>query len=496
MLKTLSKATALATAAVLVWAGTALADNVIAQVETVGGVKTRTISQGASTDVEYRLTATNDDTTPSAECNASPTNQVTVTISAAPSSGLTIAPNPITFSGCGPANDKTVTFTGNSAGTYEMSATASGGSPSVFHTQPADWTLIVQSTAPADGDGDGVPDASDNCPTTANADQADVDGDGLGDACDSNSYGPVAGTLDTSGAGGNEGDTLTASGTFTDADPTFQGAITKQSGDGTVTQGVNGAWSWSLPTNDNGSGSVTVKADDGEHTPAATQTFNWSAANVDPSVTASFSSPVSCGVDNATLTVNFTDPGSADTHAASIDWDEDGIADETVDPATSGFTRSHTYPAGVHNAKVTITDDDGGSGQDNTNALTVNYNTSGILQPVNWTQAKNDPSVFKYGSTIPVKVQFTNCDGTPASNLSVKVDVKKIAGSTPPSGDNEIITNTNSPDSGGYMRWDGTQYIYNLNTKSLSDSTATYEIMLTVQSTTQTVKTNFGTRAK
>ncbi len=34
-----------------------------------------------------------------------------------------------------------------------------------------------------DQDGDGVPDAYDNCPATSNADQADTDGDGVGDAC-------------------------------------------------------------------------------------------------------------------------------------------------------------------------------------------------------------------------------------------------------------------------------------------------------------------------
>ena len=37
---------------------------------------------------------------------------------------------------------------------------------------------------PADSDGDGVPDGSDNCPTIANLDQADFDGDGDGNLCD------------------------------------------------------------------------------------------------------------------------------------------------------------------------------------------------------------------------------------------------------------------------------------------------------------------------
>jgi len=36
----------------------------------------------------------------------------------------------------------------------------------------------------SDGDGDGVPDAGDNCPLVGNTDQADADGDGIGNACD------------------------------------------------------------------------------------------------------------------------------------------------------------------------------------------------------------------------------------------------------------------------------------------------------------------------
>ncbi len=42
----------------------------------------------------------------------------------------------------------------------------------------------IQGAGDSDADGDGVPDARDNCPQVANADQADSDGDRIGDACD------------------------------------------------------------------------------------------------------------------------------------------------------------------------------------------------------------------------------------------------------------------------------------------------------------------------
>lgn len=43
---------------------------------------------------------------------------------------------------------------------------------------------LIGENALADGDGDGVADAADNCAGTANADQVDTDGDAAGDACD------------------------------------------------------------------------------------------------------------------------------------------------------------------------------------------------------------------------------------------------------------------------------------------------------------------------
>lgn len=44
----------------------------------------------------------------------------------------------------------------------------------------------------ADSDGDEIPDSCDNCPWTANPDQADADGDGVGDACDAKFDPPAA----------------------------------------------------------------------------------------------------------------------------------------------------------------------------------------------------------------------------------------------------------------------------------------------------------------
>ena len=69
------------------------------------------------------------------------------------------------------------TFPNGSAGTVRQDVAANGA-----------ITFTCQGAAPPpplDADGDGVADASDNCPTVPNPDQADNDHDGIGNACDS-----------------------------------------------------------------------------------------------------------------------------------------------------------------------------------------------------------------------------------------------------------------------------------------------------------------------
>jgi hypothetical protein len=81
----------------------------------------------------------------------------------------------------GPDGRATFTYTGAAAGLDTVSASAQDtlGRPLAAAAVTRTWTPGV-----ADSDGDGVPDATDNCPEIPNPAQADADHDGLGDACD------------------------------------------------------------------------------------------------------------------------------------------------------------------------------------------------------------------------------------------------------------------------------------------------------------------------
>jgi predicted extracellular nuclease len=211
-------------------------------------------------------------------------------------------------------------------------------------------------------------------------------------------------------------------------------------------------------------------------------------SNVAPTVSASFAAAsISCGIDNATLTVNFSDPAAADTHTATITWG-DGT-NETVSGAISPVVRSHTYAAaGVYTASVSVVDDDGGAG-DASATTTVRFTSSGFLPPIN----ADGTSVFKYKSTIPVKIRLTDCDGSTPANLAPTIRLTMVSGATPGLEINEPES-TSGADTTGVMRFSSNQYIYNLATKPLPDSSAIYRITVTVPATGQTATVQFGLR--
>jgi hypothetical protein len=250
-----------------------------------------------------------------------------------------------------------------------------------------------------------------------------------------------------------------------------------------------GAFSWT-PT-DNGTYRFKVLVtDDGTPVLSDFEEITVTVANLAPTISSlSFgSASIGCGTNNATLSFIFTDPGTADTHTGSVNWG-DGSSAQSLGAVTSPGSVPHTYAlAGSHTATLTITDDDGGVGTKTATVLT-NYDIgAGILQPINYTGTR---SLFKYGSTIPVKIQIKDCDGSVATGLAPTIQVFWVSGTTP-SGVEEVVS-TSAADSGNVMRYSsgGMQYIFNLATRPLSDPTATYRLEITIQ-TGQVVTAEFG----
>ncbi|WP_392543800.1 ExeM/NucH family extracellular endonuclease [Oryzobacter telluris] len=185
--------------------------------------------------------------------------------------------------------------------------------------------------------------------------------------------------------------------------------------------------------------------------------------NSAPTVEAAFvDGSVSCGTGNASLKVTFTDRDEADTHRATVAWG-DGTPDTVVDPATSPLTLAHTYArAGRYTATVTVTDSHGLS-TTRTAAVTVEYTSTGILPPL------GKGTTAKYGSTVPVKIQYRDCDGTVPTGIAPVVTVRQ--GST--------VLVTGSP-----TLADG-EWKYELKTGGLPGP-GTYTVTVTVPATGQT----------
>lgn len=89
------------------------------------------------------------------------------------------------------AGDRRMCFT--AVGFHIATATKTNGTTGLY-------CATIHVTLP-DGDGDGTPDPTDNCPALANPDQADGDGDGDGDVCDNCPSVPDASQLDEDGDG-------------------------------------------------------------------------------------------------------------------------------------------------------------------------------------------------------------------------------------------------------------------------------------------------------
>lgn len=165
-----------------------------------------------------------------------------------------------------------------------------------------------------------------------------------------------------------------------------------------------------------------------------------------------------------------------------------------VGPVANG---SDIDTASVGSKSFTVNSTDNADNSDSaTNAYAVVYGACAdgkglrVLQPVNDTAHGAAPSIFKLGSTVPVK--FRACDwagnsiGTPGVVQSFKL-IGKSAGAV---GTDEATPPSTTPDT--EFRWsaDGQQWIFNLGTKSYSKST-TYTFRITLNSG-QTIDFSLG----
>lgn len=144
----------------------------------------------------------------------------------------------------------------------------------------------------------------------------------------------------------------------------------------------------------------------------------------------------------------------------------DGAIAASCSPASGSF-----FPLGATTVTCTATDAHGNAAGPVSFQVHVALNCTGPLPPIK----ADGKSVFKFGSTIPIKCQPAG-GSAGVSNATIRISLRQI-NSAAPSGD-VTATSTSAADTGNVMRWDptGQQYIYNLATKPLAKGT--WEITL------------------
>ncbi|CUR59907.1 exported hypothetical protein [metagenome] len=143
----------------------------------------------------------------------------------------------------------------------------------------------------------------------------------------------------------------------------------------------------------------------------------------------------------------------------------DGSVAATCDRASGSI-----FPLGTTTVTCTAKDAAGNIGTESF-TVTVTASWSNVLQPV----SVDGSSVFKLGSTVPVKFQLTGASAQ-ISNLTGRLYLQRVG----PGATGTVLEaiSTSNATTGNLFRYDGTsgQYIFNLATKTLS--VGTYQLRI------------------
>jgi hypothetical protein len=153
--------------------------------------------------------------------------------------------------------------------------------------------------------------------------------------------------------------------------------------------------------------------------------------------------------------------GATATYAPKATDAVDGSVAATCNPASGS-----AFALGTTQVTCQATDKAGNKSATQVFNVTVTAPWSNVLAPLN----NDGSSVYKIGSTIPVKFQLT---GTAAGigNLPAKLYYAKVSNNLP--GTEVEAISTSAADSGNLFRYDATakQYMYNLSTKGFTEGT-------------------------
>jgi hypothetical protein len=177
-------------------------------------------------------------------------------------------------------------------------------------------------------------------------------------------------------------------------------------------------------------------------------------------------------VDRTAPSLEVTCPSAVllNAPASAVTTASDDAAGLAADP--SGTTAIDTSSVGPKTTTKTATDH---AGNESTRSCTtqVQYLYGGLQQPVN----ADGSSIFKLGSTVPLKFRLTGSGEAPVAGAEARVYLAKLTGEV--EGSYLEAVSTSAADSGNAFREAETgEYRFNLSTKGLSSGTWRVRVVL------------------